>query len=181
MALSIQNSLSTTPRLSLTPQVVVTPLITSGSAYASGNQIGGVMQLKNVVRQNGNLFQDGGPGYGQAELHSVKIVDATGQNAPIDLLFFSSSPVNPGNKTAWNITGANALAAGIQGAISVGTSYAASTSTGVSTDGANASLNCVVLSTSTTPNDLFAIAVVRGTPTYTSTGALSFIFNFYAD
>lgn len=181
--LNIQNSLATVPRLNLTPQVSISPVITSGSAYTSGFQVGPIMHLQNVVRQNGNVFQDGGVGFGQAELHSVKILDASGQNAPIDVWFFAASPTltNAGDHTAYSITGANAKAAGVQGAISVGVSYSASGAAGVSSDGGNLSLNCYVPTSSTTPNDLYAVAIVRGTPTYTSTTALTFIYNFYAD
>ena len=174
--------LSWAPRVNITKQVAVTPTI-STSAYVSGYQLGGIMTLAGVVRQDSNTV-----GVSQAELHSVTILDQSGQNAAIDIQFFSVSPTltNAGDHTAYSISGANLVAltgnipAG-QAAISVGTTYSSSAAASISTDGINLSKNIVVPFTSATPNSIYAVAVVRGTPTYTSTTALTFIFNFYVD
>lgn len=169
-------NLSSVPRINITKNIQVTPTITASSAYASGNQIGGIMTLTDVLRQYTNA-----PGVSQAELHSVTILDGSKQDAAIDIWFFNQSPtVTSTNKTAFAMTAANHQAQCI-GAISVGASYSDAAAVSTSTDGVNLSKNFYVPSTAATPTNLYAIAIVRGTPTYTSTTSLSFLFNFYVD
>lgn len=177
-----QALLSWVPRINITKQILSTPTITASSPYVSGYQIGGIMTLSNVIRQDSN-FNGTGTGFGQSELHSVKVIDSIGQDQKYDIWIFSSSPTltNAGDFTAFSITGANALAAGLQGAVSVGATYSASAVAAVSTDGQNLSLNCIVPSSATNPTNLYAVAIVRGTPTFTGTGNLTFLFNFYMD
>lgn len=168
-------TLSWVPRLNITKTVPVVPTITASSAYAPGNQIGGIMTLTDVVRQDPNV------GYGQAELHSVTILDGGLQSAAIDIWFFNQSPtVTSTDKTAFSMSDAN-QAAQCVGAISIGTSYSASALNSTSTDGGNIGKNFQVAGTSATPTNLYAIAIVRGTPTYTSTTDLKFLFSFYID
>ena len=168
-------TLSWVPRINITKTIAVVPTITSGSAYASGNQIGGIMTLTDAIRQDSNV------NFGQSELHSVTILDAGLQNAAIDIWFFNQSPtVTSADKQAFSMSDGNQAAQCI-GAISVGTSYSASALNSVSTDGINLSKNFQVASTATNPTNLYAIAISRGTPTYTSTTDLKFLFSFYVD
>jgi hypothetical protein len=73
------------------------------------------------------------------------------------------------------------LAAQCVGAVSVGTAYSASALNSVSTDGKNLGLVINVAGSASAPTSVYAIAVVRGTPTYTSTTDLQFQFSFYID
>lgn len=163
------------PRINITKMIAVTPTISTSPAYTSGDQLGGIMTLSNVVRQDSNT------GIGSCELHSVTILDGGLQSAAIDLWFFSISPtVTSTDNAAFSMSDAN-LAAQCIGAISVGTSYSASALNSVSTDGKNIGLCMNVPFTNTANTNIFAIAVVRGTPTYVSTTDLQFQFSFYID
>lgn len=179
--MTIQNTLAWVPRLNLTPQQVSTPTI-STSAYTSGFQIGGIMKIDNMVRQNSNNNGDA-TGFGSAEIHSLKIADNSTNNAPIDLWFFGLSPTltNAGDHTAFSITKAHQLSALYQGAINIGTTWSNSAVACGSTDGANVSLNILIPSSSTTPNSFYVVAIIRAGATYTSTTSLSFIYNSYSD
>lgn len=161
-------------RITITKEVAVTPTI-STSAYTSSDQIGGIMTIPNVVRQNSNT------GYGSCELRSVTILDADVQSAAIDIWFFSISPtVTSTDNAPFSMSDANQAAQCI-GAISVGTSYSASLLNSTSTDGKNIGLPINIPIANAANTNVFAIAVVRGTPTYTTTTSLQFQFSFYID
>lgn len=168
-------TLSWVPRINITKTITVVPVISTTPAYTSGDQLGDIMILTDVIRQDRQV------GFGQAELHSVTILDGSLQNAAIDIWFFNTSPtVTSTDNTAFSMTDANQAAQCI-GAISVGTSYSASALNSTTTDGINLSKNLQVAGTATIPTNLYAIAIVRGTPTYTATNALKFLFSFYVD
>lgn len=168
-------TLSWVPRLNITKTVSVTPTVSTTPAYTSGDQVGGIMTLTDVVRQDSNM------GYGNIELKSVTILDASLQSIAIDLWFFKVSPtVTSSDNVAFSMTDANQAAQCI-GAISVGTSYSASALNSTSTDGKNIGMCLQVPGSSATPTNLYAIAIVRGTPTFATTDALQFQFSFYVD
>lgn len=161
------------PRLNATKVVSVTPTI-SAASYSSGNQIGGIMQLSDVIRQESNA------GFGTSELVGVTILDKAAQSIAIDLFLFNVSPILVStNNTAFDLTDAN-LALQCIGIVSVGTAYSASSSNSASS---TQNLNKVVqiAGTSSAPTSVFAVAVARAAATYTSTSDLVFQFEFFMD
>jgi hypothetical protein len=163
------------PRINITKSVTVVPTI-STSAYSTGYQIGGIQELTDVVRQDPS-----GLGAGVAEIHSVSIIDGNKQDQPIDIWFFSTSPTltNAGDRTAFSISAANAKAAHAK-CISIGQSYSDSAVASASTDGRNVGLVISVPYTSATPKSIFAVAVIRGSATFSALG-LQFEYDFYVD
>lgn len=161
-------------RINISKTVSVTPVITA-SSYTSGFQLGGVMTLTDVIRQDS---QAGGQGVslGFAELVEVTVLDKAAQSVAIDIFLFNTSPtLVSSDHAAFNITDANLVASCI-GVVSVGTAYSASSSNSVSS---TANLNKPVQASSGT--NIYAVAVVRGAPTYVSTSDLQFQFSFFID
>jgi hypothetical protein len=167
------------PRINASKTIIVTPTI-STSIYASGDQLGGIMTLTDAVRQDTNVE------FGFSELVEVTILDASIQNAAMDIWLFNQSPtVTSTDNQPFSMSDANQALQCI-GWVSVGAtaSYSASALNSVSTT-ANLNKPCQVISLKTAPKanptNLYAIAVVRGTPTYGSTTALQFQFSFFID
>lgn len=167
------------PRINASKTVIVTPTI-STSAYTSGDQIGGIMTLTDVIRQDSNME------LGFSELVEVTILDASLQNAAMDIWLFNQSPtVTSSDNVAFSMSDANQAAQCI-GWVSVGAtaSYSSGALNSVSTT-SNLNKPCQVISLKTAPKtnptNLYAIAIVRGTPTYTTTTALQFQFSFFID
>lgn len=168
-------TLSPVPRINVTKTVSVVPTISTSPAYTSGDQLGGIMTLVDVVRQ------DSGTGIGTSELHSVTILDGDKQDVAIDIWFFNVSPtVTSTDNAAFSMSDANQALQCI-GCVSVGTSYSDAALNSTSSDGKNIGLVLQANGTSATPTNLYAIAIVRGTPTYTTTTNLKFLFSFYID
>lgn len=172
-------TLSWVPRVNITKTIAVTPTISTSPAYTSGDQIGGVMTLTDVVRQDSNTS------VGTACLAEVTILDGDKQDAAIDIWFFKVTPtVTSVDNGAFAMTRANQQLQCI-GSVTLG----ASGSSGAYSDAAavsvsdNANLNKImqVASTAPSPTNIYAIAIVRGTPTYTTTTSLVFQFSFYID
>lgn len=169
------SNLSPVSRLNITKTISVTPTISTSPAYTSGDQLGGIMTLTDCIRQ------DTGTGYGNCELHSVTILDGSKQDIAIDIWFFNVSPtITSTDNAAFAMTKANQFAQCI-GAISVGTSYSDAAAVSTSTDGKNLGICMQVAGSSTTNTSLYAIAIVRGTPTYGTTTSIQFQFSFYMD
>ena len=130
------------------------------------------MTLSNAVRQDSNI------GVGNAVLASVTVMDKAKQNAEIDIYLFKTSPtLVSSDNAAFDITDANLVAQCI-GVITVGTNYASCANNSVSTDN---NINVPVEIAGPTSTTVYAVAVVRGTPTYASTSDLVFNFTFYID
>lgn len=167
-------TLSYVPRVNITKTVSVTPTISTSPAYTSGDQLGGIMTLTDVVRQDSNMS------YGNTELRTVTILDGGKQDVAIDIWFFKVSPtVTSTDNAAFSMSDANQAAQCI-GAVSVATSYSDAALNSTSTT-ANLNLPMQIASSSSTPTSIYAIAIVRGTPTYTTTTDLQFQFSFYMD
>lgn len=171
------------PRLTIQSPVEVTPTI-STSAYTAGDQVGGVMTLTNVVRNDPNTSVSGdrgtpttsGAGLGTATLTEITVLDKAGQNAAFEVWFFKSSPtITSVDNGAFNLTDANSFAACI-GHVNVGATYSTSSSNSVST---TSNLNKSIFAAS--GSTIYAVAKTTGTPTYGSTSDLKFIFNFLVD
>lgn len=167
-------TLSWVPRITVQTRHVISPTITAG-AYTANFQVGGVMTLTNVVRQ------DSGLGYGTVMLNGVKITDYGKQSAAFDIWFFQNSPTMTSiDHQAFDISDVNLAAALYLGHVSVGSAYSTSSSNSVSTD-SNLNVEMHVNSTSTTPSTIYAVAKTTGTPTYASTSDLTFKFSFFVD
>lgn len=145
------------------PRVVrlqVTPTISSGAAYASGDVVGGQMTFTNAARVSG----------GSGVIQSITVLDRSqAQRASIDLVFFDRSVTIAADNAAFATSDADM--ANCLGVVSIGpynTAWPGTPLNSVSTL-VNVGLPFVLNGT-----DLFCAAVVRATPTYTSTGDLTF-------
>lgn len=142
--------------------IQVTPSISSGSAYTSGDQIGGLMDVANAA------LTSGGSGY----VVGVTVVDKTqAQRAAMDIFFYDRSITTPGDNAAVNVSDADQ--AYLQGFMAIGPYNTAFPGTPLNSVSSayNIGLPFVLNGTS-----LYALAVVRGTPTYGSTSDLIFTF-----
>lgn len=161
--------LSWVPRINIEQVASVTPVI-SASSYTAGDQVGGIMTLSSILRQDSNMS------IGTAMLTSVSIIDKAAQSAAFDLWFFKISPTLAStDHAAFNITDANLLLSFI-GTASVGGSYSTSASNAVST---TSNINLPVFAAS--GSSLYCVAKTTSTPGYASTSDLTFIFNFLVD
>lgn len=167
------NNLSWVPRINASKIVTVTPTI-STSAYTSGDQIGGIMTLTDVIRQDSNSR------FGTSELIGVTILDNSKQDAAINIYLFNTSPtITSVDNGAFAITYANLQAQSI-GVVSVGTTYADASAVSVSsTQNLNKMLQ--VANTATNPTNVYAVAVIQAAKTYTTTTSLTFQFEFFLD
>lgn len=163
------------PRINITRTIAVTPTISTSPAYTSGDQIGGIMTIANAVREDTNAL------LGVSQLVDVTILDADKQNAAMDIWLFNTSPtVTSTDNAAFAMTAANQAAQCI-GFVSVGASYSGAAAVSCAST-TNLGKIVQIPSTLTTPSSsLFAIAIVRATPTYTTTTSLQFQFSFYID
>lgn len=167
-------AITPTPRINASIVVMATPVITANSAYAAGNQLGGIMKLTDVVRQDGNLH------LGFSELVEVTILDNNKQDAAIDIWLFNQSPtVTSSDHSAFAMTAAN-LQAQCIGVVSVGTAYSDASVVSVSST-ANLNKPVQVPRTVAFPTSIYAIAIIRAAATYTTTSALQFQFSFFMD
>ena len=148
-------------------RIAVTPTISTSPAYTSGDCLGGLQTVSNAVRVSG----------GTGTLLSVVILDKTqAQRAAMDLVFFDRSVTVAGDNAAFNTSDADM--ANCLGVISIGpynTAWAGTPLNSVSTL-YNIGLPIVLNGT-----DLFCQAVVRATPTYTSTTDLIFNYTILQD
>lgn len=166
-------NLSWVPRINITKTISVTPTI-STSIYASGDQIGGIMTLTDAIRQEANTAQ------GNCEIVSVTILDKDKQNVAMDIWFFNTSPTLISTDNAvFDMTDANQFAQCI-GYCAVGATYSSGNSNSVSST-VSINLPLQVASTQSSPTNIYAVAIVRGTPTYTTTSSLQFQFGLFVD
>lgn len=169
------NNLSWVPRINATKVVTVTPTI-STSAYTSGDQIGGIMTITDVIRQDSNGR------FGTSELVEVTILDGSKQDVAIDVWLFNKSPtVTSVDNGAFAMTYANMQDQSL-GVVQLGASgtYSDASATSICST-ANLNIPVQVAFTASSPTNIYAIAVVRGAPTYASTTSLTFLFKFFLD
>lgn len=165
-------SLASVKRINASRVISVTPTI-STTAYASGDQVGGIMTLSDAIRYDSVV------GKGFSEIVSVTILDGSKQNAAMDIWFFHTSPtVTSVDNGAFAMTYAN-LAAQAVGMVQVGLSGTYSSAAAVSVC-STCNLNLPAESAANS-SKLYAIAVVRGTPTYATTSSLQFKFGIFLD
>lgn len=159
--------------------ISVTPTVSTTPAYTSGDCLGGLMTLSNAARFTG----------GGGTIQSVRVLDKTqAQRAAMDLFFFQTS-VSPAGDNA-PAAFSDADMANCVGVISILT-------TDYNTAFAGVPLNSVAFKPDTKTNtlpqamaipyycsagtSLYCQAIVRGTPTYTSTSDLVFQFCLVLD
>lgn len=155
-------------------RVQVTPTISSSPAYTSGDCLGGLMSITSATSYSG----------GGGRLLGVTVIDKTqAQRAAMDILFFSQSVTVAGDNAAFATSDADmAYCVGLLslGSWSYNTAWAGTplNSIAVAPPPASAatSVQTMLLPYVCSATTLYAQAVVRGTPTYTSTSDL--IFNF---
>ena len=154
----------------LTTRIVVTPTISNGVAYTAGDAIGGIIQPANVAAYAG----------GSALLQAITVMDKTqAQRAAIDFVLFDrtftaagdNNPFAPSDADMANCLGVIPVATG-----DYNTAWAGTPTNSIATKVLATPLPLVLLGT-----DLFIQAVVRGTPTYTSTTDLILAFIFAQD
>lgn len=180
--MSTPSVLPNTPRFNASKVISITPTISTSPAYSSGDQLGGIMTLPDAVRQD--LIVN----YGISELVGVTILDGSKQDSPIDIWFFNQSPtITSTDNAPFAMTAANQALQCI-GVVQLGASGLYSDAASVSVC-SNQNLNKVFkipgadswLGTTVTNTSIYAIAVVRGTPTYSTTTSLQFQFEFFLD
>lgn len=170
-------TLSWVPRLNITKTVVVTPTISTSPAYTAGDQLGGIMTIPNVIRQ------DPQTGDGYIEIAGITLLDGGKQDAILDIWFFNQSPiVTSSDNAAFSMSDANQAAQCI-GCVILTTSNGGYSDAALNSIGEWDNLNKIlrVAGTQSAPSSIFAIAITRGTPTYTTTTDLQFQFSFYVD
>lgn len=174
-------TLSWVPRITIEVTKELIPTVSTSPQYAAGDQVGGVQTLTDVIRQDSNL------GYGTAILANVSIFCKSNNSSTYEILFFRNSPtMTSSDNGSFNITSANALAAGYIGRVSVGSNYStsgASAGAGTNAFSTDANLNLTIkkLGTETNPTTIYAVMKTTATPTFTSTSDLTITYNFLVD
>lgn len=140
-------------------QVPVVPTV-STSAYVAGYVVGGIQTLTGIVSPRGSGFLD-----------SLLILDKSNQKAPFDILLFDSLPAGPyvdHTSFVWGGTDDQHLIARI--AVASG-DYDAPGGEAVAQYGA-----LFIALQAASGFNIYAVAVTSGTPTYTSSSALRFVW-----
>lgn len=135
--------------------ITVTPTVDT-AIYASGDQLGSLMTLSGAL-----------PGNPQGVIDSLTIVDKSSQKSVLNVLFFSASPtVTSSDNAALNISDSE-MASKCLGYVPVAAAdYKDLSASAVAT------IRNVGLNVSRSGDDLYAIILSGGTPTYTSTSDL---------
>ena len=136
-----------------------TPVITSSSAYASGQSVGGLRELAHA--QTGPLH---------LIAQSLIIADASAQNPPIDVFLFYDQPGGGStitDKSAISLAAADKL-------LCIGVVHV----TDWTAEGLGQALNLALPVEIDNGKSLWYAAVERGAPTFGSTSALTFQFDF---
>ena len=144
-------------------RVAVTPTISASSAYQTGDVLGTLMTIA------GAGLNSGGSGY----VLGVNVIDRTqAQRAAMDICFFDQSITPASDNAAWAPSDADMEKC--LGVVAIGpynTVWPGTPNNSFST-GFNWGLPYVL----TGSTNLYAVAVVRGTPTYVATTDLTFYY-----
>jgi hypothetical protein len=155
-----------------TSQVLVTP---NAAAYTAGMNIGGILTIPGAIRPGGQ---------GGTISAQVDIVDSTGSDAAIDIFFFNALPSGTYTDHT-NFTLATADQSSLVGVI-FNTSYSCAQDQ-PATHGicqSSISANATALTSAKLPpvgSSLWAVPIMRGTPTYGASQTLYFNFKFFPD
>ena len=162
-----------------------TPTISTSPAYTSGDQVGGIIELTNVFRRFYRPYENL-PSTdssvvsqaGKATLKSAGVVDISLQNSNFDFWFFNEIPtVASSDNGALNITDSEILK--LQHVLGFSATY--STTTQNSSASASGIELVITQSPTATSDSLWVVAQTKSTPTYTTTTALRFKFDFFLD
>lgn len=139
----------------------IAPPVTASSAYASGNAVGTLMLMPTATRETG----------GSALVQSALVYSKSAQTAQVDLFLFKSNPTAStcADKTAFSLAAADFDK--VVGVIHV-TDW---TSAGTPSVGQGQTQALPFALASGTA--MYACAVTRGTPTFSSTSDVEFAFN----
>lgn len=168
---------ATSPGSTRTKRLSVTPTISSSPAYTSGDELGTLQSITNASRLAG----------GGGQLLGVTVLDKTqAQRSALDIFFFNQSITVAGDNAAWlpsdgdmaNCVGMIQIAAGNYNTAWAGTPTNSFAQVPLFSSAGSIGLNLPYTCLATT---LFAMAVVRGTPTYTATTDLIFSYFFSPD
>lgn len=150
---------------SIQGSIVVTPTVTASSAYASGNTLGGLLTLTGAMRTSG----------GTALLQKVVISNKSNQMAPTDILIFNA---NPSGTTVTDKTAVAVAVADFNKVIGV---VHVTDCTNIGTPSVCQASGLALSLIANGSADLYAVAVTRGTPTFTATTDVSISFVFIKD
>lgn len=142
----------------LRESVTVTPVVSTAPAYTAGDAVGGLMTFTGAL-----------PLDGDGELSGVMITDLDKQGADLDLILFSSNPTGTTVTDNSALDVADADIGKIVGVVNI-------TSDSLLNDNSVTYVNnqSVYLKDARTRTGiLYGVLVARGTPTYTSTSALT--------
>lgn len=144
--------------------VTAVPTVSSGSAYTAEDQVGGLITLTGF-KPNASY-----------SLQTIVVCDNDKQSADLAVSFFNTTPSNTSADNA-AISYPDASLAYMEGVVPVlEFDYVESALSSVATV-----RNCGLKVKSSTEGSIFVLVKTGGTPTYTSTTALRFIFKFFED
>lgn len=133
-----------------------TPTITSGSAYSAGQCLGGMLTFTKV------------DDFGFGTVLTVSVIDKSDQKSAIDVLLFNQPLASPpSDKTSASIAAAD-MANYIGHVSFVSGDY----TDGVASAGA-VKYNLWMACAGGVDNNIYGLVICRGTPTYTSTSAIT--------
>lgn len=142
----------------------VTPVINT-AAYTSGDELGDLQQITNAVRYTGAA----------GRLLAITVLDKTqAQRAAIDVLFFDRSITVAGNNNPFAPSDADM--ANCLGLVAIATGDYNTAWAGTPTNSFATKILATPLPFTCNATTLYALAVVRGTPTYTATSDLVFSY-----
>lgn len=146
-------------------QVSVTPTVSSGAAYSANDQVGGIQTIP---------IPDG-VALDSVKLHCVHVVDSSSQSAALTLFLFNTLPtVASSDNAALNISDAEMVANASHVTFIAAASYGVTSANTMGGSGDDSSGHPM----RPTTNNVYAVVATTGTPTYTSTTALTFKYMF---
>lgn len=154
------------PTSSVPFTVTAAPTVTASSAYASGNAVGSLQTLSSALRQ-----QTVG-GLGTAILQRVQVNFKSAQTAQTDIILFSASP------SSTTVTDKSAIAIATADFDKVIGVIHVSDCTAQGTPSSCQANNLAIPVYNASGSALYAVAVTRGTPTFTATSDVSITYTF---
>jgi hypothetical protein len=145
-----------------------TPTISTSPAYTSGDVLGGLQTLTDAARESG----------GSGIVQSITVLDKTqAQRAAMDILFFDQSVTVASDNNA--VAMSDGDMANCIGVVSIGPYNQAWPGTPLNSHSTLINVGLPFICNGTA--NLYAVAVVRATPTYVSTTDLIFSYSILQD
>lgn len=149
-------------------RIQITPTISTSPAYTSGDVLGGLQTLTDAARVSG----------GSGVVQSMTVFDKTqAQRAAMDILFFDTSVTVAGDNAA--VAMSDGDMANCIGVVSIGPYNVAWPGTPLNSISTLINVGLPFICNGTA--NLYAVAVVRGTPTYVSTSDLTYSYTILQD